>query len=69
MYEFLQIIHAAQNESQSGKLKAFKEKYVDFDLKEEVGHFDFSDFDRWQNSLKNPAKEWARECIDTLKEF
>ncbi|MDR2791055.1 MAG: tetratricopeptide repeat protein [Campylobacteraceae bacterium] len=69
MYEFLQILYAARNESQSDKIKAFKEKYADFELKQKIGSFDFTDMDRWQNSLKNPAKERVKECIDALKEF
>jgi tetratricopeptide (TPR) repeat protein len=69
MYEFLQILYDARNESQSSKLKTFKEKYANIDFKKLIGSFDFSDLDRWQNGLKSPAKERVKECVDILKWF
>ncbi|MDR1614040.1 MAG: hypothetical protein LBS26_00520 [Campylobacteraceae bacterium] len=69
MYEFLQIIYAAKDEAQTKRLKEWREKYSDFSFEKLKIDFDFSDLDKWQDSLKNPAKKRVKECIDALKEF
>ncbi|MDR2635984.1 MAG: tetratricopeptide repeat protein [Campylobacteraceae bacterium] len=69
MYEFLQILYAANNKAQTKELKELKEKYSDFGFKKVDSAFDFSDLNNWQSQLKSPKKEWVKECIDVLREF